>query len=269
MIRRRDVQERLIVLIFLFAAGIQAFLLARRPELIPSAGDDPFSRLFGSAKEILGDLAFLKSDVYFHHGVPARFRQHETGAGGAEKSVVEALRAEEPKDWIARLRGKVAFEGHYELGRDEEQEIVPWLAWAVSLDPHNEQAVLTTAYWLGRHFDKADAAAAILEKGARDIPDSWEIQYELGKIQFKKKDFASAAGRFREAEEKHGPIAPEDRPLMREMRYYRGECEAAVGNGAAALEAYRGALQFFAEDENMPLKSKILDKIRALEGHAA
>lgn len=269
MIRRALARERLVFLILLLLAGIQAFGLSRRPEFEYAGSNDPLSRLLGSAKELLGDFAFLKADLYFHHGARRKFDHAHRDHAAEEGAHAEETQASGgANDGILLLYNEVVFDGHYELGRGEEQEILPFLSWAVSLSPHNVQAVLTTAYWLERHFGKPDEAAAVLETGANDNPDAWEIEYELGKTLYKQKNYARAAPHLSEAARKHGP-AGEDRILLREIYYYLGESESALSDETDALQAYRKVLDHMVEGEAEPLKEKVLGKIRALEGDAS
>ena len=210
---------------------------ARLAAASPLAAGDPLYRLLGSSREMVGDALFLKADAYFHGGAPRHFEDTPSDAQREGRVEEDHAETEEEGDWISRIRRKVAFEGHYHLTGNEKKEIVPFLIWAVELDPYNATGILSTAYWLDHNFKKTDEAARILEKGVRDNPAAWEIEYNLGKLDYrKKKDAVAARPHLKEALRKTDP-ASMDKHVAREIYYMLGECESELRNPAAALVA--------------------------------
>ena len=144
--------------------------------------EEVLARTIGSAKEAIGDTFFLKADSYYHGGV---------AEGSEEEREAEDKKA--PGDWIETVNRQVRSYEHRELDKDLQKEMLPFFAMATRLDPHNIEAILTTAYWLDRNFNKTDAAIEVLTKGLKDNSDAWEIDLDMAKIYFqRKKDYALA-----------------------------------------------------------------------------
>ena len=143
-------------------AALENLNLSRDPALAANVAD-PMTRMLGSTKEVIGDMAFLKADEYFHGGVKREFR-HDEGNYGKEGGIEEEGHNPEHKapadaegDWIERVNHAIHVTTHRHLEKNEAKELLPFLAAATTLDPYNEAAVLTTAYWLEKNFDRADA----------------------------------------------------------------------------------------------------------------
>ena len=54
---------------------------------------------------------------------------------------------------------------------------------AVKLDPKRVQTYTVASYWLRTRLDKPKEAEQFLREGLRENPDSFEILFELGRIQ--------------------------------------------------------------------------------------
>lgn len=239
---------RFVCLPLLILAGFLAYFIERTLPP-PTATNDPLSRILGSAKEIIGDSLYLKADVYFHGG--AEHHEEERSGGLREEGFIAEEHEEEHKaqggmtaadDWIRRINRQVHFEKHYHLTKEEQKEMLPFFAWSIELDPHNVEAILTTAFWLDYSFEKADDAIRVLENGVRDNPDAWEPEYRLGVLLFKKKkDYPSAEAHMRQALKKAHPEEITG-DLMVDVYFYVGEACREQGKNAEAAEAYHRAL---------------------------
>ena len=239
----------------------------------PLAGD-PLSRLIGDAREAVGDALFLRADTYFHGGVEKKFDHDEEGGDEHEGFIEEEEEEEheEPRrgfDPIADVNERLRVHKHYHLQGDERKEVLPLLALAVDLDPHNPEAILATAYWLERFLKKPDEAIAVLKKGSLGNPDSWEIESRMSKIILKhNKDHAEAILHMKEALKRS-----EGQEVLRayrvDMNYSLAEMLIATGRKGEALTHYRAALALYTTADNVPLKKVIADKISALEAPAA
>lgn len=225
---------------------------------------DTLYRVVGTAKEAFGDMLFLKADSYYHGGVTTEFI--ETREDLQKEGLVheEAHEAEEaPLDWIAKINSQIKRHGHYHLPKDEQKEMLPFFSLAVNLDPYNVEAILTAAYWIDSHFGKVGEAIRVLKEGSKNNPGSWEIDYSLARIYFKRrKDFAQSEFYYLEAirkmDEKSG------RGALRDCYYLLGESRLKQGKKKEALEAFQKALTFYAEGESDPLKSVISGRIKEL-----
>lgn len=255
----------LIACIFL-AREADASLGALRPS---GETSDPLSRLVGSSKEAFGDTLFIKADEYFHGGVMHDHHEDESATDLAREGVLEegAPEGHDHEDWIARMNHAVHAHELMHLKKEDRKEMLPFFYSAVTLDPHNVEALLTTAHWLDREFGGTAEARALLEKGIRDNPDSWELEAGLAKIQSRAGERTAAAGHWRAAVEKAGRSGPED--FERVTLYHDlGESEEGMGRPGAALDAYEKASRYF-DDKTAPyLRSVIEEKIKQLRGES-
>ena len=205
--------------LWLVLAGFLSFTIDRQLHSSQEAFDlqDTLSRFLGSAKEAVGDALFLKADSYYHGGSEMHYEEtHEEleKEGAVEHEEEEHARAEEASsDWIAGVNHKIRSYEHTHLARTDQKEMLPFLALATSLDPHNVEAILTTAYWLDVHMGKTDAAIETLRKGGKSNPDAWEIDDGLAKIYFKKKDYRMAEQFYLTAIQKAGRKGADEETL--------------------------------------------------------
>ena len=198
---------------FLFGAALMVLVMQGSPDSqaspYPAPPSDPLSRLVGSAKEVFGDTLFLKADSYFHGGAEHENHHDDTAAQVEKEGELEG-KTEVPQDWIARINHEVGANDLVHLAKDKRREMLPFFALSTSLDPYNVEAILTTAFWLEREFEKPGDALQVLKKGAQDNPDSWEIENALGRFYMKRSDNASAHQHFQAALQKAGNVSMED-----------------------------------------------------------
>lgn len=187
-------------ILFLLAVGV--CFLSRHIQASWAAGtlqqsQDPLYELIGSAKEAVGDTFYMKADEYFHGGVREKFEEKRSAA--AHDGFVEAEEQhhygekETPEDWIERVNQQIGFTKHYHLKGEEIKEMLPLLAGAVDMNPHNLEAVLTTAYWLSSQLGQADEALRVLEEGLKNNPDSWALHKQAADIFYRKKSDPATA----------------------------------------------------------------------------
>lgn len=227
-------------------------------ELPALPASDPLSRFLGSSKEAIGDTLFLKADAYYHGGVAEHVE--ETAAELAREGHIEDD-STQARDWVDAVNRRVRGTDHVHLTRDEQKELLPFFALAVRLDPHNIEALLTTAYWLDENFGRTDRAISTLKQGFRDNPTSGPLVFQLGRLYHKTKDFEKSTEAFREALQKSG-LEPYER---REAFYRLGESLEAAGDRSGALGAYRQALALYGPSETTALKGSIAARIASLE----
>ena len=174
--------------------------------------------VLGDSRRLFANHFFVKADVYLHAGFypsvfdtpaaaqhlhlaePPEHDDHDDHDGGGARvagavggsssgssrhGVTEAdvgfLGA--PRDWIDNFSRHFFPSRHVHLRAGaEEQEVLPWLRFAVSVDPHHVYAYTTGGYWLWRHAKRPDLAAQFLREGWTANPDSYEILLHLGNL---------------------------------------------------------------------------------------
>lgn len=227
--------------------------------------ENSLNRILGSAKEAVGDTLFLKADSYYHGGQTRDFvespeeLEREGAVEGREHGHKPAR-----GDWISEVNRKIRSHEHIHLAKDKQKEMLPFFALATALDPHNTEALLTTAYWLDRHFGRPDEAIEVLKKGMLDNGDSWELEFNLAHLYFsRKKDYGASERHYLAAIRKAARHEVE-RHFRIDMYYFLAESCLHEGKKAEALEAYRKALQAFEGGLSTPLKERIQAKIQEL-----
>jgi hypothetical protein len=86
-----------------------------------------------------------------------------------------------PHDWIDAFGRRFIITEHKHLEGGDEREILPWLKIAADLNPDQPDTYAIAAYWL-RDMNRSKEAEAFLREGLRNVPDSYELYFELGRL---------------------------------------------------------------------------------------
>lgn len=261
---RRSGMDRAAAVAFVawaMASGLAFALERATAAAMPSSlSGDPFKRLVGSISEAVGDTIFIKADSYYHGGI-----DEHIGEESEEERLREGHIGDAPAtgDWIAWVNGRVREHSHHHLTQDKQKEMLPLFSLALRLDPHNVPAVLTTAYWLERQLAKPAEARRVLEKGAADNPDAWEIDYRTADlIRRRFRDYATARAWYERALVKMTSRSDVEHYLLRNAYYSLGECLENLNDPAGARRAYENALHYFKSGDPEGFKEAVDVKLR-------
>ncbi|MFH1847021.1 MAG: hypothetical protein ABH869_05640 [Candidatus Omnitrophota bacterium] len=170
-----------------------------------------YSRWIGAARSIVSSLSVLQADLYYHGGVGHFFEEH---GNNVVNSMLKQVRkppehdhADNKEDineknklnrfnFLFRISQETEITEHIHLSGEGLTEIMPWLFYAVQIDPGNIKAYVVTGYFLADVLEKTDEAVELLKQGLRTNYDSWEINAELGRIYFLHRKDKNAAMRF-------------------------------------------------------------------------
>ena len=170
--------------------------------------------LLGNGRQMFAKQFATEADVYFHRGYyPSIFDQARAAAAADSKHMTEEHdEAEEkehekamnflgePKDWIDRFGRNFYSSTHSHLdGPGEAREILPWLKISTDLDPKQVDSYLTASFFLRKQLGKVDEAQQYLREGLRANPTSYEILFELGKLEYENKHDLTRARNLWEA----------------------------------------------------------------------
>lgn len=170
-----------------------------------SGGGGIMEILLGDSRRLMATHFFVKADVYYHSGhYPTIFdpvnqedRAHLAVALTSREAEQDDEHGEDcpgghneygflspPLDWIDRLSRSFypSRHTHLKVGVDE-REVLPWLRVSASLDPARPSTYTVAAYWLRHRLGRPDVAEQFLREGWRANPDSYEILFELGRLQ--------------------------------------------------------------------------------------
>ncbi|MBA4146785.1 MAG: hypothetical protein H0X66_01625 [Verrucomicrobia bacterium] len=204
---------RLILLLLLASAFSLSTVLAQWHQNWAGNRSDNGSALavvMGDSRRIFANHFFTKADVYFHSGYyPSIFdapkqqeRSHmeedltqthddededdhhahdESCDHGEEHGEAEFL--DKPRNIIDAFGRNFYITSHSHLAEGEQREMLPWLKIAAELDPQKVQTYTVASYWLRSRLNKPKEAEQFLREGLRVNPDSYEILFELGRIQ--------------------------------------------------------------------------------------
>lgn len=178
--------------------------------------------LMGDSRRIFADHFIAKADVYFHSGYyPSIFdapkerershmeenlagtgpeegeehHEHDENCNHGEENEEhgEADLQKKPRDVIEAFGRIVTVTTHTHLTEGAQREMLPWLKVAAELDPQKVQTYTVASYWLRNKLNKPKEAEQFLREGLRANPESYEILFELGRIQrehYSKPDYA-------------------------------------------------------------------------------
>jgi len=195
-------------------------------------------RSLGEARRLFSQYSFMTADIYLHGGFypddydivhkgtspmheqnGAGHEKHEhieghevfghhehehdedaEGAGPAGGRKVEEVAGIPKWNILPYIGDALHISRHIHLHGEEEKEVLPWLYYAVRLDPHNVTAYSIGGYWLGRRLGKVDEAIKLLAEGIRNNPYAMDLYYDIGRLYFfEKKDTARALIFFKKA----------------------------------------------------------------------
>ena len=233
---------------------------------------DIFFKTLGEFKNSLSDMSYLKADIYYHGGVYHIDEGEDHSHGTLMDEREHALLGEETEEReetaqkpgpslnILLDAGKaVAITGHRHLTGTREKEIVPWLYYAVKLNPHNETAYAVGGFWLATNLKKTDEAIKFLREGLAQNPRSWQISQMLGLIYLVKlKDYENAKIYLEKAKE-CGDRQDLDKFDTRSIYTPLANVYAKTGQTNKALRLYKKLLILF------PANKTIEGQIREIE----
>lgn len=160
--------------------------------------------------------------------------EHGGGAGRGDNGVAAISRL----NILLKLGEIVNISRHFHLYGEEEKEVLPWIYYAVRLDPHNVNAYVLGGHWLGRRLNRPEEALTFLKEGIRSNPDAWQIYEEMGLISLiEEKDYEAALGYFMKAGERLRDDP--DGFDRRRLRTFIAECYEKLGDPEKA-ERFRG-----------------------------
>jgi tetratricopeptide (TPR) repeat protein len=175
--------------------------------------------LMGDSRRLFANHFITKADVYLHSGVyPSIFDQAQRARGmhlsaaassaqGQSKSPSGQSMAmddasahhedvehdehdavtglmQKPRDWIDAFGRNFYPTKHVHLETAQQQrELLPWLQLAAELNPNDVDVYTIGAYWLRQRMGRAREAEQFLRQGWRANPESYDILFELARLQ--------------------------------------------------------------------------------------
>jgi tetratricopeptide (TPR) repeat protein len=152
--------------------------------------------LFGDGRRLFANHFFAKADAAYHSGYyPSIFDQRSTNkadllAATGEHGHEDAEHEQHadflgpPRDWIEQFGRHFLITEHTHLQAGREREVLPWLRLSAELDPQRVSTYTDAAYLLRSHLGKVKEAEDFLREGLRNNPSSFEILFELGRLEF-------------------------------------------------------------------------------------
>ncbi len=232
--------------------------------------NDIFYKTFGEFKNFLSDTSYVEADVYYHGGIyDFHGNEKESGKCIAHKAHREKTDTARGRNTMSRkakpslnilpaVGEAMLITEHRHLKGDEEKEIIPWIYYAIKLNPHNETAYAVGGFWLAVQLKKPEKAITLLKQGIVNNPCSWEIYATLGQVYLvNKSDYKNAKIYLEKAKEL---IDKSKADKFDKMRVYSflAEAYAKLGKTNKALEVYREILVFAPGDEAIKRKIKKL-----------
>ena len=154
---------------------------------------DIIQSVFGGMRELVGDWAAMKTEEYYHRGLPflkaaAYHENHSVIAQDALSGRREEHHHEEeaaPNDLFSRIYSAVKVNRDSHLTPSEEKEVLPWFYVEVMFNPHDIRGYVLGGYWLQR-LGRYNESIAFLKDGEMHNPASAQILASIGGAYYKK-----------------------------------------------------------------------------------
>ena len=250
---------------------------------IPELNKDIFFKTFGEFTDYLSYMSFLKADIYYHggiydfHGPEEDSHEHlhiveEAEHSHEDQDAHECKHAHEDNN--IQEHGHLPYEGkpslnillsigeavniteHRHLLGKEEKEVLPWIYYAVKLNPHNEIAYSVGGFWIAVKLKNPDEAIKFLKEGYMNNPDSYEICQALGQIYFLKKSDYRNAMVYLEKAKNLSDEQNADKFEKRNIYSLLAEAYYRTGNKERAIDLYKDLLVDFPRNESIEKRIK-------------
>ena len=250
--------------------SLSTWLGPRFEDLASDEASGPMSKTLGESRKVFASHFFTRSDIYFHSGYyPSIFDRsgpntddhlaERTGAKESKSADLEegghahdehCNHGEEksflgkPKDWMDGFGRHFFVSTHTHLtekGTNAAREILPWIKLTAQLDPQKIESYTVGAYWL-QYLNRTEEAEQFLREGLWRNPQSHEIQLELGRVLFGKRDFVRARNLFELAikswreQESSKPVEERNHFAARQILNYLAAVEGRSGNRERAIK---------------------------------
>ncbi|MBU0570625.1 MAG: hypothetical protein KJ995_04275 [Candidatus Omnitrophica bacterium] len=238
-------------LLIVFAPAVDAynhtFLTGRGMADIPF-----YLKFLGEGQSILSAVSVLAADRYFHRGIGHADDRHEhmDEYQDRKKNAPGANRA----NIFLRIPEEIGVTEHMHLEQDEVKEIIPWLYYAVKIDPHNVQTCVIAAYWVIDRLGKTREGVNFLREGLKNNPDSWEINAELGRVYFQDTKDYDAAIRVLLRAQRLLAGSLHDKFQEREVLSFLAYSYKALGENEKARSVFMEIGRLFPNDRKMKEK---------------
>lgn len=212
-----------------------AFIMACKLEgAFPGTGgpEGLLARLFGEGRRAVSLSLNDMAEQYFHKGVERQEKRAFTN------------------DWFQRVGLEVSPQSHRHTEGMGHTEILPWLQMATKADPHNVEAQLVLAFWLGAGINRPDLARSVLWEAQRNNPRDYQIYQEQGRMAIREGGFALARGKLETAISLWPSGYEPDRQRLldkAEIQTLLGLLCEMRGQDEMAVESYKNTLAIFPE----------------------
>lgn len=240
--------------------------------------EDILYRILGNIGNIFSDYSYINADVYYHGGIynigQEEDKHMEHGADNVlinngkeyrnthiinEKG--EKTKAISKLNILAYIGEKAHISEHIHLHGDEKRELIPWLYYAVRLNPNNINAYVIGGYWIGRQLQEPNEAIKFLKEGLTNNPNSWKIYNQIGNIYFtEKEDYKQALFNFQKAN-KLLTDTNSDKFDQRDVYTFTAACYEKLGEINKSMEFYNKVLMLFPNSKDLKEKITSLQNI--------
>ena len=164
------------------------------------------SEVARSARTLLAEYCFTKSQAYFHSGAYFTIFDHEIRKSlNCAEDQSHASHPEEswrqespftgpvldPLDQFARhfypvRHTHLSSGGTKEGAGSQVHEMLPWLELSILIDPYHIDSYTEADFWLRRHLRRPEDAAGFRRRGLLHNPENYEINFLLGQVEAEK-----------------------------------------------------------------------------------
>ncbi|MBU0683417.1 MAG: hypothetical protein ABIH85_01550 [Candidatus Omnitrophota bacterium] len=211
-----------------------------------------FIQVLGEGKSVVSTWSFLQADLYYHGGIRHLSEDGDLHDTHDKKPAISAWNV------LSRLKDDLSLTEHIHLKGDQIKELLPWLYYSAEIDPHNVQAITTTAYYVADMFAKPEEAINYLRKGLKNNINSWEIYAEMGKVYFRFMDNPAKAVNFLVRAEQLMLKSKHDKYEERSILTFLAASYVKLGQNENAINTYLRLAELFPKDEAFKKKLDML-----------
>ena len=180
------------VILILYGATIPLNISFSHYFISKEKNPDIIENIFGGLRDAIADWAFMKSEEYFHRGLPfmKAVAYHSGESALLEESMQTGEEHEEhhheigmKKDLFSKIYSSVKVTGDSHLTPVEMKETMPWFYIEVRFNPHDVRGYTVGAFSL-HQMGRDDESIKFLKEGEKNNPNSASIFTSIGQLYY-------------------------------------------------------------------------------------
>jgi len=176
---------------FLLVLILQGGLSLSKMELPQKSGTSLMTLISDDTRDVISCSLMDKVESYFHGGIDVDNCSMEDAAEDILHEGEEPVHGENCNHARPEIKGfspvvwinsHIHAQEHRHLSNNRSVELLPWIAAASRVSPHNLEAYQIGSYVLSKMADKPQAAVDFLQEGIKNNPEDFELEVSLAEM---------------------------------------------------------------------------------------